>query len=620
MGLSVIDWGIIAAYLVFTVVVGLAVRRSASKGMESFFVGGRSFPWWLVGVSMVATTFAADTPLAVTGIVAREGIAGNWFWWSLALSHLLVVFFLARLWRRSEVVTDAEVVELRYDGRGATALRAFKAFFFAVVINCITLGWVMRAAGKIVASFFSWDMVLGAESLATLEGLWPDGLAIGTADEALSILALSLVALFYAALGGLRSVVLTDLVQFLMALTGAVLFAGFAVNHVGGLDAMVGHIHALYPDKAEDFLSLLPSGVLVPMSAFVLFVTVQWWATHQSDGGGYLAQRTLSARDDGHAYRGMLLFTFLHYVVRTWPWILVGLAALVIYPVGAAPEGFPDPAAAARVLEDREAAYPVLMVRLLPPGVLGLLVASLVAAFMSTVDTHINWGASYMVNDVYKRFLRPDAPERRLVLVGRLAVAGMLFLALMVSTRVDSVKGAWEFFTLLGAGLGLPHVLRWLWWRINAWTELSGLLTAALTTVTLYLAAPELDYALKLAWVVGVAAAVSLVTTFLTPPVAMVHLAAFAQKVRPPGRWPAGLSSPEAGAHFRRLVWNWVLGVFGLFGSLFGLGMLLLGPRVPGGLLFVAALAAFVTAARRGERAADGRSQEENRIRRRADR
>ncbi|MFH1531854.1 MAG: sodium:solute symporter family protein [Pseudomonadota bacterium] len=605
MGLSFIDWAIIAGYLIFTVIVGLAVRRSASKGMESFFVGNRSFPWWIIGISMVATTFAADTPLAVTGIIAREGIAGNWFWWSLALSHLLVVFFLARLWRRTEVITDAEVVELRYDGRGATSLRAFKAFFFAVVINCITLGWVMRAAGKIVASFFSWELLLGAGALESLENLWPAGLAIGTADEALSILALSLVALFYAALGGLRSVILTDLVQFLMALIGAVVFAVFAVNHVGGLDAMVGHIHALYPDRAEDFLRFLPNGVLVPVSAFVLFVTVQWWATHQSDGGGYLAQRTLSARDDKHAYRGMLLFTFLHYAVRTWPWILVGLAALVIYPIGASPEGFLDPDAAARVLGDREAAYPVLMVRLLPPGVLGLLVASLIAAFMSTVDTHINWGASYMVNDVYKRFVRPDASEARLVLVGRLAVAGMLLLALLVSTQVDSVKGAWEFFTLLGAGLGLPHILRWLWWRINAWTELSGLFAAALTTLVLYVAMPQMEYAHKLAVVVGVSAAISLVVTFLTPPVARAHLAAFALKVRPPGRWPEGLASPGAGAQFRRLLGNWALGVFGLFGSLFGTGMLLLGPRLAGGLVLGTALIAFVVAARLGERASE---------------
>jgi SSS family solute:Na+ symporter len=368
---------------------------------------------------------------------------------------------------------------------------------------------------------------------------------------------------------------------------------------------MVGHLHALYPTRADDLLSILPTGVLVPVSAFVLFVTVQWWATHQSDGGGYLAQRTLSAKDDRHAYRGMLLFTFLHYAVRTWPWILVGLAALVIYPLGASPGGFVDPAAAARVLGDREAAYPVLMVRLLPPGVLGLLVASLIAAFMSTVDTHINWGASYMVNDVYKRFLRPDAPEARLVLVGRLAVGGMLALALLVSTQVDSVKGAWEFFTLLGAGLGLPHILRWLWWRVNAWTELSGLVGAAAATLFLYLLAPEMEYTMKLSWVVGIAATISLITTLLTPPVGQAHLAAFAKKVRPPGRWPAGMSSPGAGARFGRLAGNWALGVFGLFGSLFGTGMLLLGPRLAGGLLLAVSLAAFIVAGRLGERDSD---------------
>jgi solute:Na+ symporter, SSS family len=298
----------------------------------------------------------------------------------------------------------------------------------------------------------------------------------------------------------------------------------------------------------------------------------------------------------------MLLFTFLHYAVRTWPWILVGLAALVIYPLGASPEAFLDPEAAARVMGDREAAYPVLMVRLLPPGLLGLLVASLIAAFMSTVDTHINWGASYMVNDVYKRFVNPDASEARLVAVGRWAVAGMLAIALAVSTQVDSVKGAWEFFTLLGAGLGLPHVLRWLWWRVNAWTELTGLLAAATTTLVTYVVAPDLIYAHKLALVVGVAATVSLVVTFLTRPVARDHLAAFVAKVRPPGLWPAALSTPGAGARFSRLIGLWLVGVFGLFGSLFGTGMLLLGPRLPGGLLLVTALAAFIFAARRGER------------------
>jgi SSS family solute:Na+ symporter len=594
MPLATIDWLIIGAYVLFTVAVGLYYRRSASRGMASFFVGDRSFPWWLVGISMVATTFAADTPLAITGIVAREGISGNWFWWSLGISHLAVVFVVARLWRNSRVITDAEVVELRYEGRSAAILRGFKAFFFAIVINCITMGWVIRAVGKIAHSFLRWETAFPGlyQWMATW---WPQGITIADPGEGLSILIMSAIALFYASLGGIRSVVITDLVQFAMALIGAILFAAFAVDHVGGLDALVSQLHEIYPERADRILAFVPSDLAGgALFAFVMFVSVQWWAQHNSDGGGYFAQRLCSAKDEHHATRGTLLFTLTHYLVRTWPWLLVGLVALVVFPL--------EPAAGAavsddyaRVLSDREAAYPILIVQLLPPGLVGLLVASLIAAFMSTIDTHINWGSSYLVNDVYARFLRPAASDRQLVTAGRLATVLVLVIALAITTRIDSIKDAWEFFTALGAGMGLPHLLRWVWWRLNAFSELSGLLSAALLTGILWLFFPEMEYAEKLAWTVAGSTVVMLTVTWLTPAVSHERLTRFYRQVRPFGFW-----GPVAGAEERRAVGRrlgralvfWGVGTGLLFLSLYalsetfvgshGLGLALLGLAIVG--------------------------------------
>ncbi len=602
MHLEWIDWTIILGYMLFTVGTGFALRKVASQNMESFFVGNRAFPWWLIGTSMVATTFAADTPLAVTGIVANEGISGNWFWWSLALSHLLVVFVLARGWRRTQVITDAEFIELRYDGKSAAALRAFKAFFFAVVTNCITMGWVIRAMGKIIHSFIRWED-LAPGLYAWMDGWWPKECAISDPGEGLSIVIMAVITLFYASMGGLTSVIITDLVQFLLAMGGAIAFAWYTVDHVGGLDTLLAKIHGMYPAQAEGILSFFPQGLTAAAAgAFVTYLTVQWWATHNSDGGGYFAQRLVAARDESHAYRGTLLFALCHYLLRTWPWILVGLAALVIYPLVPPPGAEVSPEYA-RVLADREAAYPVLIATLLPPGLMGLLVASLCAAFMSTVDTHINWGSSYLVNDVYKRFMRPKATDRELVVAGQLATVLVLLVALAVTTQIDSVKGAWEFFTALGAGLGLPHLLRWVWWRISAASELAGLIAAAATTALLYVVAPDMLYHEKLLVTVAISATATLAATFAFRPVSAAHLQNFYRKVRPSGFWKVAVTEetavmrPAAGGLQRALL-TWAGASVIMLASMYALHQIFVGTRWLGLLLGVAATGGWWLVAR----------------------
>jgi SSS family solute:Na+ symporter len=609
MPLALVDWLIIAIYVLFTIAVGLYYRKQASAGLASFFVGDRSFPWWLIGISMVATTFAADTPLAITGIVAKDGVSGNWFWWSMGIAHLGVVFVVARLWRNSRVITDAEIVELRYEGRSAAVLRGFKAFFFAVVINCITMGWVIRAVGKIAHSFLRWDQAFPALHL-WMSSWWPQSISIADPGEGLSILIMSFLALFYAFLGGIRSVIITDLVQFAMALVGAVVFAWFAVDHVGGLDAMVTQLHTLYPERAEAMLSFVPSDLAGgALFAFIMFVTVQWWAQHNSDGGGYFAQRICSAKDEHHATRGTLLFTLTHYLVRTWPWILVGLVALVVFPLE--PGSGPISAEYGRVLADREAAYPILIGKLLPPGLVGLLVASLIAAFMSTIDTHVNWGSSYLVNDVYARFIKPSASEGELVMAGRLATVLVLILALAITTRIDSIKDAWEFFTALGAGMGLPHLLRWVWWRLNAWSELAGLTSAAIMTGFLWVFFPDLAYSFKLLWTVSVSTVLMLLATFVTRPISLPQLERFYQQVQPFGFWgPLAQSARRAKDHQRlyRALVLWATSTVLLFVSLYGLKELFVGDRLQGSVLATLCLAGWVGIARIvGRQTAEGR-------------
>jgi Na+/proline symporter len=579
---------IVLAYLALALAAGVLLARRAGSSIESYFVAGRGLPWWWLGTSMVATTFAADTPLVVTGLVANYGVAGNWFWWSWAISHVSMAVVFAALWRRARVLTDAELVELRYGGRPAAVLRAFKAVFFAIVINGIVLGWVIRAMVKIAAPFAQWDSWIGAERLAAFEAAWPAALTIGGPGDTLTVLTLFGLIAVYSSLGGIRGVILTDLFQFALAMFASVVFAWLALAHIGGLDGLMAGLGRHY--DAGQVLAFVPSSdaAWLPLQIFLIYIAVQWWAQYFSDGSGYLAQRLFTARDDAHAEGGALWFAVANYSLRTWPWVIIALVAIVVYPLGT--EGVS--AGAEMVAADREMAYPVLMGELLPTGLLGLMFASLLAAFMSTVDTHINWGSSYLVNDLYRRFLRPDASDRELVAVGRISVFLLAFLAVLVAARISSIESAWRFFIALGAGLGLPSMLRWIWWRVNAWTEIVGMAVATAAALILYPLFPGVRDEYLLLVIIAVSMTAAFIVTFLTAPVPEPHLAEFVRRVRPPGWWGTvpGAASRQA---MRWIAAAWVAGNIGVFGITFGIGHAVLGRPLQGALMIIAGLVAI---------------------------
>jgi len=498
-----LDWAVVAAYLGGTLALGMWLARRGSRSFADFFVGGRAIPWWLAGASMAATTFNVDTPLYVTGVVARRGIAGNWEWWSFAFTHVLMAVVLARLWRRATIMTDVELIELRYGGRPAAVLRGTRALLFAIPINCLGIGYGMLAMRKVLVS-------IGAMNALPLPGdpqLW-------------AVVAIVLLVLVYAAAAGLWGVVATDFLQLALALLGALLVAGYALHEVGGLAplrerlAQLGHADALR-------LVPRPGDVALPFSTFLAYLGIQWWAYRGADGGGMFVQRLSSVRDEPAAERAAVLFNVINYVVRTWPWVVVALAAMVVLP------GLHDP----------ETAYPLMMLHYLPVGVLGLVLASLIAAFMSAVSTQINWGASYIVRDVYQRFVARDAGERRLVLVGRAATVLIAVLAAAGSLAMQDVGKIFRFIILVGNGSGTVLLLRWFWWRVNAWAEWAALLAAPLIALVATFV-PGLDqwsFGAKLALTAGGALAVWVPVMLLTAPERPDVLDAFFARARPGG-------------------------------------------------------------------------------------
>jgi Na+/proline symporter len=441
-----LDWLVVAVYLGGTLVLGMWLARRGSRSLAEFFVGGRSIPWWLAGASMAATTFNVDTPLYVTGVVARRGIAGNWEWWNFAFTHVLMAVVLARLWRRATIMTDIELIEVRYGGRPAAVLRGTRALLFAIPINCLGIGYGMLAMRKVLVA------------LGVMQGLPLPG------DPQLwAVVAIVLLVLVYAAAAGLWGVVATDFLQLALALLGALLVAGYALHEVGGLGMLR---ERLMQAGHGDALRLIPrpGDVALPFSTFLAYIGIQWWAYRGADGGGMFVQRLSSVRDERAAERAAGLFNVINYVVRTWPWVVVALAAMVVLP------GLADP----------ETAYPLMMLHYLPVGVLGLVLASLIAAFMSAVSTQINWGASYIVRDVYQRFVSHDASEQRLVLVGRAATILIAVLSAAGSLAMQDVGKIFRFIILVGNGSGTVLLLRWFWWRVNAWAEWAALLAAPL--------------------------------------------------------------------------------------------------------------------------------------------
>ena len=553
MSLTPLDWLVFGTTVALPVLIGLAYYRRAGASLTQYFLSGRELPWWLAGTSMVATTFAADTPLAVTGMVALNGIAGNWLWWNAGLGSMLTVFFFARLWRRAGILTDVEFAELRYAGRPAAFLRGFRALFLGLAVNCLVIGWVNLAMAKILAVTLGWSRLT-----AVLVGLGASAL--------------------YASLSGLRGVVVSDFVQFGLAIVGTVALAFFALGlpEIGGLDGL----RAALPDstfRLTPVIGTVDAGdaqlLALPVAAFVAYLGVQWWASwypgQEPGGGGYVAQRMMSTRDERHSLLATLWFALAHYCIRPWPWIIVALASLVLYPD----------------LIDRESGYALVMRDHLPPGWRGLLVGAFFAAYMSTVSTQLNWGTSYLVNDVYARFVRPKARDRELVRISRGATVGLMLVSAVVTFWLESVRQAWEFVLESGAGIGLVLILRWYWWRVNAYSEIVAMVAAAGGFLVLRLFT-DIVFPITLLYLVPWTTCCWLVATFLTRPEPAERLDAFYRRVKPagPGWRPVarrvGGPAPEG---LGRAALAWLAGCLLLYGVLFGVGSGLFG--TPGSAL-----------------------------------
>ncbi|HSE27993.1 MAG TPA: sodium:solute symporter family protein [Gemmatimonadales bacterium] len=539
-----LDWSLVGLYLVATMVLGLVLARRGAKSMAEFFVGGRAIPWWLAATSMAATTFNVDTPLYVAGVVARRGVAGNWEWWCFAFAHVLLAVVLAKLWRRANVLTDMELTELRYGGSPAAALRATRAFLFAVPLNCISIGYGMLAMRKVVVALGLLD---GLPDLPGDPRLW-------------ALMPIVLVTLAYTAVSGLWGVVATDFLQYILALGGALAVMAYALAEVGGLGPLVEGLKATRPAT----LQLVPSGegALLPLSTFLGYLCIQWWAFRNSDGGGMFVQRLSATRDEREARKAAHAFNVLNYVVRTWPWVLVALAALVILPD----------------LGDPESAYPILMLRYLPTGVLGLVFASLVAAFMSTVSTQLNWGASYLVHDLYARF-GGERDDARLVPAARWATVGLTIVAATLSFFMDDVGDVFRFLILVGNGPGLVLLLRWFWWRVNAWAEIAAMGAGLALALLSYLPVlAGLTFGQRLALTGFGALAVWLPVQFLTPPERPEVLDGFYRRVRPGGAWGpvrarTGLAAEDSLAAD---LGRWAVGCVLVLGATLGIGWVLL--------------------------------------------
>ena len=599
--MSSVDWLIFLVYLAAVFIIGIIVSKKASSGIDSYFVADRSLPWCWLGISIIATTFAADTPLAITGITANNGIVGNWFWWSWAATYITITIFFAKRWRSSQVLTDVEFIELRYSGKEAAFLRGFKAFFYGIIINVFILGWVITAAVKIAGPFIKWDQILGASVFQKIGEIYPSMLLFkGDLNATITIVALLLIVMIYSSIGGIRGVILTDLFQFIIAIVVSIIFAVYAVNSVGGLEGLQTSLTDIYGEvRAGHLTEIIPSfdNPLIPFEIFIIYVVVQWWVRYDSDGSGYIAQRINTAKDEKDARKGSLLFSISFIALRTWPWIMVALVSLVVFPLE-------DPTAnygaeGTIVGGDREAAYPVLMAMLLPIGLVGLAFTSLMAAFMSTVDTHLNWGASYMTNDIYRRFIKPDAQQKELVKFSRIVVVIITILAVIVASQMDSIAGAWVFFINAASGLGVAQLIRWFWWRANAWTEISSMLAAILATVLYpilfasYADVPHFDtYAL-----VGITIfciVVSVTVTYLTPATSQEKIDEFIEKCKPVGLWQGKGISKNAIGSFSQSMIMWVLGLTTSFCGLFTIGYFLMLKPWMGVLNAVISIVSFI--------------------------
>ena len=574
MNFTLLDWSAIVAYFGITLFLGLYFRSRSGKSVDDYFVSGRNVSWWLAGTSMVATTFAADTPLVVTGLVYTQGVAGNWLWWAFLLSGMMTVFLFARLWRRSGLLTDVQFAEMRYSGKPAAFLRGFRALYLGLLMNCLILGWVTKAMTSIV------------------------GVTLGVSDRnALAICVLFLIPFtgIYVALGGLWGVLWTDLFQFALKMAIVIGVAWYAVSACGGMAALLsrlGEMRAASPGAGDatsffpDFSRPISAEALwvLPVVTFLVNIGVQWWSFWypgaEPGGGGYIAQRIFSAKDERNGLLSVLWFNIAHYALRPWPWILTALAAIVLYPH----------------LEHPESGYMLIVSNHVPPALRGIVIAGFMAAFMSTIATQLNWGASYLVADFYRRFIKRDGDEKHYVNMSRVATVILVIASALVSVLLADIRSGWQAVLEVGAGTGAVYLLRWYWWRINAWSEISAMATALLMTVLLRWAAPfsgsnPVVFAKTALATTLVTTLVWLIVTFTTAPEPQNVLLDFYRSVRPhvSGWQPIARLAPEIvpTRDLGRNLASWILGCAMVYLALFGLGHVLLGPLWEGFVLLL---------------------------------
>jgi SSS family solute:Na+ symporter len=549
--MHLIDYMIILAYFVFSISIALYYSKRASKNTDEFFLSGRNLPWYLAGLSMVATTFAADTPLAVTELVAKNGIAGNWLWWNFAFGGLLTVFFFAKLWRRAGIMTEVEFAEIRYSGKPARFLRGFRALYLGLFMNLIIMGWVNKAMASILVGMFG----------------------VPETQVLFYVLGSMLIVAVYSALSGLWGVVVTDAFQFIIAMTGSIILAVVVVGstQIGGIAGLQSKLPAFtfefFPRVTS--ASSMGGAFALTVASFLAYVGIIWWASWypgaEPGGGGYIAQRMMSAKDEKNSLFATLFFQIAHYAIRPWPWILVGLSTLVLYPhLGAGDKGL---------------GYIYAMRDFLPVGLKGLLVAAFFAAYMSTIATQLNWGTSYIINDFYKRFVKRDKDERHYVKISRVATFLLMVISVFVTMFISRISGAWEFILECGAGVGLVLILRWFWWRINAWSEISAMITPFIVypIIRYY----GIEFPNTLFYLVGATTIVWVTVTYLTRPTDNEVLFTFYKKIHPGGvlwkKVSSQLPEVKSDAGFFAMFVNWFMGVMLVYSMLFGSGSFIFG-------------------------------------------
>jgi SSS family solute:Na+ symporter len=557
---ATIDWVIIGTSIAVSFIPALFFWKRASSSTTEFFTSGRSAPWWLVGISMVATTFSTDTPNLVTNMVRERGVSENWLWWSFLLTGMMTVFFYARLWRRSRVLTDLEFYEIRYSGKAATVLRGFRAIYLGLFFNCVIMATVNLAAVKIGNVILGWPMER-------------------------TLIVCAVMTIFFASVSGLWGVLVTDSIQFAITMTGTFAVAYFALQQpeVGGLSGLLDKIDPKTLDLVPDF-----GDWSVAATVFVIPLTIQWWSVWypgaEPGGGSYIAQRMLASKSEKDAVIGTLLFNVMHYALRPWPWIIVALASTIVYPqLSDISAQFPH---VEQSLIGHDIAYPAMM-RFLPAGFLGLVVAGTLAAYRSTTETHLNWGTSYLVHDFYRRLLVRGATEKHYVLVGRLTTAGLMVFAAFTTYALGTAKEAFDLILSIGAGTGLIYLLRWYWWRVSAWSEISAMVASFVVALGFFIARKNgVDVASHVSLLITVATTtvVWVVTTLIAPPTARATLVDFFRLVRPAGPgWKAVQAEAGVGPSpdsLPQAMLGWVLGCAFVYAALFGTGSLLYG-RMP---------------------------------------